>query len=224
MTTDIHRLSLGFTSCFLIKEDGLVLVDAGVPNKGHKFLRDITRLSLKPEDVSLILLTHGHWDHAGSLGELKKMTGAGVAVNYREKDWVEQGFKAVPPAFGRSSQVYWIIARIWTFFIRFRGAGVDMALGDEEFSLEPYGVRGKALHTPGHSLGSMSVLLDTGDAFVGDLAMTGHPRRPEPGVPLYAEARDAVKDSWRLLLEQGARRIHPAHGKPFDANVLAKLL
>lgn len=178
MKTEIHRLSLGFTNCYLIRQEGVVLVDAGVPNKGRKFLRDVGRLSLRPEDISLILLTHGHWDHAGSLREIKELTGAGVAVNYREKDWVEQGFKAVPPAFGRSGQVYRLIALVWTWFVRFRGTVVDLALGDEEFSLEPFGVGGRALHTPGHSLGSMSVLLDTGDAFVGDLAMTGHPRRP----------------------------------------------
>jgi hydroxyacylglutathione hydrolase len=224
MKTEIHRLSLGFTNCYLIKEEGVVLVDAGVPNKGRKFLEDIGRLSLSPEDVSLILLTHGHWDHAGSLRELKELTGAGVAVNYREKDWVEQGYKAVPPAFGRSGQVYRIIALVWTWFVRFRGTVVDIALGDDEFSLEPFGVGGKALHTPGHSLGSMSLLLDTGDAFVGDLAMTGHPRRPDPGLPMYAEDRDAVKGSWRLLLEQGAKKIYPSHGRPFSADTLANLL
>ena len=224
MTTEIHRLSLGFTGCYLIKEDGLVLVDAGVPNQGRKFLRDVRRLSLRPEDISLILLTHGHWDHAGSLRELKRLTGAGVAVNHREKSWVEQGFKAVPPAFGRRGQVYRVIALIWTRFVRFRGTAVDMALGDEEFSLESYGIRGKVLHTPGHSLGSMSVVLDTGDAFVGDLAMTGDPRRPKPGVPMYAEDRGAVKSSWQLLLEHGAQRIHPSHGKPFSADVLARML
>jgi glyoxylase-like metal-dependent hydrolase (beta-lactamase superfamily II) len=224
METEIHRLLLGFTSCFLIKEQGLVLLDAGVPNQGRKFLRDMRRLSLRPDDISVILLTHGHWDHAGSLRELKRLTGAEVAVNHREKDWVEQGYKAVPPAFGRRGQAFRIIALVWTRFVRFRSTPVDIALGDEEFSLEQFGVRGKMLHTPGHSLGSMSLVLDTGDAFVGDLVMTGHPRRPKPGVPMYAEDRGAVKDSWRRLLEHGAKLIHPSHGKPFSADTLEKLL
>jgi glyoxylase-like metal-dependent hydrolase (beta-lactamase superfamily II) len=224
MGTEIHRILLGFTSCFLVKEQGLVLLDAGVPNQGRKFLREMRRLSLRPEDVSLILLTHGHWDHAGSLRELRRLTGAEVAVNHREKGWVEQGYKAVPPAFGRRGQFFRIVALVWTRFVRFRGTPVDIALGDEAFSLEQYGIRGKMLHTPGHSLGSMSLVLDTGDAFVGDLAMTGHPRRPKPGVPMYAEDRGAVKDSWRRLLEHGAKLIHPSHGKPFSAATLEKLL
>ena len=224
MRTEIHRLLLGFTNCYLIREEGLILVDAGGPGKGRWFLKEIGRLGIAPREVSLILLTHGHWDHAGSLREIKKLTGAATAVNHREREWVEQGIKAVPPAFGPGRRLRRAIALTWTFFIRFHGTPVDISLGDEEFSLEAHGIRGRVLHTPGHSLGSMSLLLDTGDAFVGDLAMTGRPRRDVPGVPMYAEARAAVKSSWRLLLDKGARRIHPAHGKSFDAEVLANLL
>ncbi|MEE8373926.1 MAG: MBL fold metallo-hydrolase [Dehalococcoidia bacterium] len=224
MKTEIHTLLLGFTNCYLIKEEGLILVDAGGPKKGRKFLRETERLGISPEDISLILLTHGHWDHAGSLRELKELTGAPVAVNYREKDWVEQGIKAVPPAFGPRRHFHRAIALAWTSIIRFHATPVDISMGDEEFSLEPFGIRGRVLHTPGHSLGSMSLLLDTGDAFVGDLAMTGHPRRHVPGVPMYAEDRGAVKDSWRLLLESGAEWIRPAHGRSFRAEVLNRLL
>ena len=224
MNTEIHRLVLGFTNCFLIKEEGMVLIDAGGPGKGNQFLKEMRRLSISPEDVSLILLTHGHWDHAGSLHDIKVKTGAPVAINHRERDWVEQGLKMVPPAFGPRSRLFHAIALTWTFFIRFHGTLVDVVLGDEDFSLEPYGISGRAVYTPGHSLGSMSLLLDTGEAFVGDLAMTGHPRRPEPGVPIYAEARESVKDSWRRLLDKGARWIYPSHGAPFKAEILAAML
>jgi len=97
-------------------------------------------------------------------------------------------------------------------------------LEDEELSLESYGIRGKVLHTPGHSLGSMSLLLNTGDAFVGDLAQIGLPVIKRPGMPLCAEDVGAVKESWRLLLRRGARWIYPSHGKPFKADVLEKLI
>ena len=224
MNTEIHRLVLGFTYCYLIKEEGLILIDTGSPGKGSQFLKQIRRLSISPEDISLILLTHGHWDHAGSLRDLKETTGAQVAINHREKDWVEQGLKMVPPVFGPRRRLFRAIALTWTFFIRFHGTPVDVVLGDEDYSLEPFGISGRAVHTPGHSMGSMSLLLDTGEAFVGDLAMTGHPRRPEPGVPIYAESREAVKNSWRTLLDKGARWIYPSHGAPFKAETLAALL
>ena len=54
-------------------------------------------------------------------------------------------------------------------------------------SLAGYGIPGKIIYTPGHSMGSVSVLLDNGEAFVGDLAMNEFPLRLSPGLPIFAE-------------------------------------
>ena len=224
METEIRRLSLGFTNCYLIREEGLVLVDAGAPNKAKKFLKETGDLSLEPQDISLILLTHGHWDHIGSLHELKRLTGAAVAINHREKDWVERALKPVPPGIGLRGKFLAAVGQIFTPLVSFPGTSVDIVLADEGLSLKPYGIHGEFLHTPGHTLGSMSLLLDTGDAFVGDLAMGGFPVMKRPGMSLFAEDVDAMKQSWRLLLSGGARWIHPSHGKPFKADILEKLL
>jgi glyoxylase-like metal-dependent hydrolase (beta-lactamase superfamily II) len=70
----------------------------------------------------------------------------------------------------------------------------------------------------------MSLLLDTGEAFVGDLAMNGFPMRFGYGMPVFADDTDIVKESWRLLLDNGAKWIYSAHGKPFQAEKLRKLL
>jgi len=86
------------------------------------------------------------------------------------------------------------------------------------------GVPGKILHTPGHSPGSVSLVLDSGDAFVGDTAVNGFPLRYGPGLPPFAEDLPELKKSWRKLLEHGAKTIHPAHGKAFSADVLEKIV
>jgi glyoxylase-like metal-dependent hydrolase (beta-lactamase superfamily II) len=101
---------------------------------------------------------------------------------------------------------------------------VDIVLGDEELSLAKYGIPGKIIHTPGHSMGSVSVLLETGDAFVGDLAMNGFPLRLSPGLPIFADDLRKVKESLKLLLDMGARTIYPAHGKPFSVEILRNIL
>ncbi len=54
--------------------------------------------------------------------------------------------------------------------------------------------------------------------------MNGFPMRIGPGMPIFAENVNALKESWRLLLSSGAKQIYPAHGKPFNADVLEKLL
>jgi len=208
----------------LIREEGLILVDAGSPNQGKRFLKALRDLSIDAEDISLILLTHGHWDHIGSANELKSLTDGKVAINQHEKDWVEQALKRLPPAISLGGKILAPIIKMSMPLVKFPGTSVDIVLEDTEFSLEPYGIHGKVLYTPGHSSGSMSLLLDTGEAFVGDLAMSGFPLRTGPGMPAFAEDIGALKESWRSLLTRGAKWIYPAHGKPFRAEVLERLL
>jgi glyoxylase-like metal-dependent hydrolase (beta-lactamase superfamily II) len=90
--------------------------------------------------------------------------------------------------------------------------------------MEPNGIHGKALYTPGHTSGSMIILLDSGEASVGDKAVGGLPQCLSPYTSIFLEDANQVKASWRLLLEQGAKWIYPAHGKPFKADVLARKL
>ena len=224
MKTEIHRLSLGMCYCYLIKQEGLILVDTGFANQGKKFLKELKSLSIEAKDISLILLTHGHNDHIGSANEIKRLTGGKVAINHREKEWVEKALKPLPPPVGLWGKIMMVMVKMAASRTSFPGTPVDLVLGDEDFSLEDYGINGKVIYTPGHSSGSMSLLLDTGDAFVGDLAMNGLPMRIGYGMPIFAEDTDAIKESWRLLLSSGAKWIHSAHGKPLQADKLQKYL
>ncbi len=81
-------------------------------------------------------------------------------------------------------------------------------------------IKGKIVFTPGHSPGSISVVLDSGDAFVGDMAMNGLPLTTRPNLPIFAEDMTAVKNSWRKLIDKGVKKIYPAHGKPFPIEKL----
>ncbi len=101
---------------------------------------------------------------------------------------------------------------------------IDIVLRDEDFSLAPFGIPGKVVYTPGHTMGSVSILLETGDAFVGDLAMNGLPFGLSPGLPVFAEDIKKVKESCKLLLDKGAKAFYPGHGKPFSANLLLRAL
>ena len=101
---------------------------------------------------------------------------------------------------------------------------VGVVVGDEGLSLYEYGIKGKIIHTPGHSPGSISVLLDTGDALVGDLAVNIPPFHFKPGPPIFIDDLQQIGESWKLLLDSGAKRIYPAHGKPFSADIIRKVL
>lgn len=223
---EIHRIPLGMTNCYLIRDRGTILVDAGYPGKGQKFLKALRRLSIEPQEISLILLSHCHWDHIGSAAALKALTGAKLAIHHKGKDWVEKKeLKAgPPPAASLWGSFMRVSAMLLTAVISYPRASVDLILGDNEFSLFDYGIEGEVLHTPGHSADSVSLLLDSGDAFVGDLALNGFPNRAGIAMPLWAEDVDAVREGWRLLLQRGAKMFYPAHGKPFAADRLKRLL
>lgn len=94
----------------------------------------------------------------------------------------------------------------------------------EDFSLEPFGIPGDIIPTPGHTEGSLSVLLSSGEAFVGDLAANYLPFGLGPILPPFAENVPELLGSWHRLLSSGATIICPSHGKPFKAELLRRKL
>jgi hydroxyacylglutathione hydrolase len=224
MSLSIHPIKLGVARCYVIRAEGTILIDGGAPKKAKNFMKGIETLSIKPEDIQLIVITHGHWDHIGSAKEIKGITGAKIALHRNEKDWLEKSLKPLPPAVTLWGHIFAKIMAIFVPLIHVPAAGVDVVLGDEELSLADYGIPGRIIPTPGHSMGSVSVLLETGDAFVGDLAMNGFPLRIGPGLPIFAEDLQKVKKSWQLLLDKGAKTVYPAHGKPFSADAIRRAL
>jgi glyoxylase-like metal-dependent hydrolase (beta-lactamase superfamily II) len=66
------------------------------------------------------------------------------------------------------------------------------------------------------------VLLESGEAFVGDMAMNAWFLRRIPGLPVLAEDLDLVVESWKKVLPMGVKRIYPAHGMDFPAEIIEK--
>jgi len=200
------------------------MVDGGMPKRGRAFKKAIQAIPIRPDEIQLIVLTHGHFDHVGSAREIKEITGAMIAIHQCDKDYFEKGLLVWPPSVTTWGHVMRTVLQPFTPLFRFPATDVDLVLGDEGLSLAEYGIPGKVIHTPGHTPGSVSVLLETGDAFVGCLAMNGLPFRLSPGLPILAEDLQQLKESWKLLLDQGARTIYPAHGEPFSADIIRKAL
>ena len=211
---------MGFDCGYLIRGDGIVMIDGGAPGQINAFKKAFKLLSIKPEDIRLIVITHGHWDHIGSARDIKEMAGAPIAMHEHEKEWLEKSLKPMPPGVNVWGRILGRTIGLLLPFIHIPAAKVDITLGRDGLSLTDYGVPGKAIWTPGHSSGSVSVLLETGDAFVGDMAMNQFPMSIRPGLPIFAEDLPTLKESWRRLLDQQVKTVYPAHGKPFPAEAL----
>jgi glyoxylase-like metal-dependent hydrolase (beta-lactamase superfamily II) len=90
MGATIHTIPLGIDNVYVVKDKGAVIIDSGAPKKGKAFKKALENVGIKPEEIQLIILTHGHWDHIGSTAEIKEMTGAKVVMHKNEKHWLEE--------------------------------------------------------------------------------------------------------------------------------------
>ena len=224
MSLAVHPVKLGFDCCYLIQDAGCIMVDGGAPGQVEGFRQALTGLSLNPRDIKLVVLTHGHWDHIASAQAIQSITGARLALHRQEKDWLEQSLKPQPPGVTAWGRVLRAMLGLYVLSVRIPPAKVDVILNDEPFSLAEYGIPGRIVSTPGHSRGSVSIVLETGDAFVGDLAMAEFPLRLSPGLPIFADNIRQVRQSWQAPLDAGVKTIYPAHGTPFPADIIRHAL
>jgi glyoxylase-like metal-dependent hydrolase (beta-lactamase superfamily II) len=230
MPPRIISVLLDFTDCYLIQEDtSIIMIDGGTPNNVDTFKTVIATHSIQPSDIKLIIVTHGHIDHIGSLNDIKTYTGAQVAVHHNDQQCLEQGDwidTHEPKGVGRWFQIVAAVCLpiLHLLYPNAPPVEVDRVISDEGLSLSEYGIHGRIVYTPGHTTGSLSVVLDSGEAFVGDLAMNKFPLRRSPGLPTLADDIELVKTSWRHLIDIGAHIVYPGHGKSFPIEVIQKAL
>lgn len=221
MNFTFHRIPVGICNCYLLRGERTILIDAGAQGSVKGFTQGLQKLNIDPRDVSLILITHGHWDHIGSLYPIQKLTGAQVAVHGCDQHWVENG----NPTFPRGVTLYGK-AMVWLANLlihpKLPHVKVDRVIGDDGMSLSEYGIPGKVVYTPGHTMGHVSVLLDSGEAFVGDMANNDWYLRLSPGLSVLADDIRVEVESWKRILPLGIKRVYPAHGMDFPVEIMQK--
>lgn len=225
MNAKIHSISLGMCRCYVIQYKGTIMIDTGSTKQINHFKKAIKELSVNPKDIQLIIITHKHYDHISLAKDIKDFTGAEIAMHYQDKDGLEKSqHQSPPPGVTKWGRILHKVLSGFMSKTTISTTNVDVVIRDEGLFLDKYGISGRIIHTPGHTPGSISVLLDNGDAFVGDLAMNGLPMRFGPGFPIFAEDLQKVKESFGLLLDQGVKTIYPGHGKPFSADAIHRCI
>ncbi len=221
--TRIVPFRLGISNAYLLYDLGAVLVDTGSPGEGGRMRSLLAGQGVALEDLTLILHTHGHWDHCGSTKELSQWTAAPKAVHHADAEMMLHGHN------GDLRPTGWSGRLLKPFLDRpFPGVEADILLQDE-IDLSSFGVNACIVATPGHTAGSISVLTGGGEAIVGDLVMGGLlGGKLFPSFPTwhyFAQDMNMVRASIAKLLDLGVTRILPGHGGPLKpADVARKFL
>lgn len=206
----LHRISLNGVNAFLLyKAEEAILVDSGRKGSHEKILEEMKRLGLQKETLKLLILTHSHYDHAGSARRLKEITGCHVMIHQSEAVRLEAGRTSIPSGTRWKARVVVTVGRIFArSLMKFPSLQPDI-LVEDELQLENFGFSGKVIHCPGHTPGSMVVLLENKEMITGD-NMFGLPGKRV--FPPFAENKSDLMDSWKKISGIEADTYHPAHG------------
>jgi ribonuclease/clavin/mitogillin len=165
-----------------------LLVDLGYPGTMGTMRANLNRMDVPLNELRYGLATHYHLDHAGLAQEFKQ---AGVPLLV-----IDAQVAAIP-----------LLKKTMKPSDRYVDItvhdNVTISCAESRGVLAEIGIAGEIVRTPGHSDDSVSLVLDDGSAFTGDLT---------PPTLAGEDAVRVVTESWRLLWERGATRIYPGHG------------
>lgn len=202
----IHTLKFGLTNCYLITgEEGSILVDTGIEKNRFELYE-----KLRYKNVRLILLTHGHNDHVANAGFLQKKLNVPVGMNLKDQWLVGSNADSVIEADTVPGRILRRITQRSMEQEQIDPFPVDYFFRDGD-TLEDFGIPAEIRALPGHTPGSIGLLVNGTDFIVGDAMF--HFFRPAPSY-LY-EDREQMLKSVERIRESGAKLIYPGHGKPF---------
>jgi glyoxylase-like metal-dependent hydrolase (beta-lactamase superfamily II) len=159
-------------------------VDAGWAGTLPQFQHQFKRVDIQFSDVKHVLCTHYHPDHAGLAQELKRLGCTLIVVDIQ--------LPAIPLLKAQTKpQDNYVEITLKDNLV--------VSLADSRALLKRIGIAGEIVATPGHSDDSVSLLLDSGEAFTGDLT---HPDM----------ADEVALASWAALRAKGAKTVYPGHG------------
>lgn len=210
----IQRISLDKVSSFLVFRKGAaILIDCGNNGSEEKIQDALSGVGLGPGDLKLLILTHAHFDHAGSAAKLKEWSGCRILVHSLEVSRLREGFAPLPRGTRWKAKILMVAGRLLARRIgSFPGVDPDMELSDT-MDLNEFGFPGRVIPTPGHTHGSMIILMDGGELFAGD-TLFGIPWKEH--FPPFAEDLPALLRSWKQIRDMPVNTIYPAHGLHFS--------
>ncbi|MPZ59836.1 MAG: MBL fold metallo-hydrolase [Propionibacteriales bacterium] len=187
---------MGFCSALLIEGEKRTLVDVGHVGRRPALLEALEARGLTPKDIDVTVMTHAHWDHAQNFDLFDH---APLLIHNWERKYAHK------PHINDWATPQWTGAMIET--------QSNITEVDEGYEIEP-GV--SLIHTPGHSPGCLSVLVETDDgvaAITGDVLHYATVALTKTNPLVFWDEKLARTSIERILSESDL--IYPGHDRPF---------
>lgn len=225
----VYRLSRAQTNCYLIvSEDGMTLVDAGLPSSWRPLVDLLGTLGATPNDIDALLLTHGHFDHVGMAARLHERHRVPALVHERDRFLAKHPYRyrheaARPPylvRYPRALPVLLGMGARGAFWVK----GVDAAPSLTHGHIVDVPGTPTALWTPGHTDGHCGFYFAEADVLIsGDAIVTLDPYTGRTGPRIVANAATAdsatALDSLDVFTATGAGTMLPGHGEPWRQGI-----
>lgn len=218
----VITLNLGYVKAYAVKGEQVLLVDTGYAGSADQIMQKLEKAGITEDEIGMILITHGHDDHYGSANELRDRTRAPVAIHRLDAPGMKAGNNGTLVPLGTKGKIINGAAKLRNVS-NLPKVEPNMYI-DETYDLENMGIPGKIIHTPGHTPGSMSVVLDNGEAIIGDLLMGGLVISGLPGYPFYATNPMQLRTSLKEVMLSSPEIIYSSHGGPFTPTMVQKYL
>ena len=218
----ILRIPLRLSNVHVIQTRTPVLIDSGTVGDMNDLQTALVGYGMSMRSVGLVVLTHGHADHAGLASELSRSWGAKIMLGAGDVGMAHAGHndELMPTSFF-ARVLRPTITDVYPDFVP------DIAVReDAAVDLTPWGVQGKAIAMPGHTAGSIVVVLSDHSAFVGDMMMGGSfggaLSPSSPGEHYYQADPAKNRRNIQALLAMGVEKFYLGHGGPVSrADVIA---
>jgi len=218
----ILSVPLRLSNVHVIQTARPVLIDSGTIGDMADLQSALVDHGMSMRSVGLVVLTHGHADHAGLAADLSRSWGMKIMLGAGDTGLAQAGRddELVPTSFF-ARLIRPSIIDVYPDFVP------DIAVReDAAVDLAPWGVQGKAIAMPGHTKGSIVVVMADHSAFVGDMMMGGSLggafSPSSPGEHYYQADRAKNLRNIQTLLAMGVEKFYLGHGGPVArADVIA---
>ena len=209
----VLEIPIGYVNAYaVVVNDGIVLIDTGIPGRADTVASAVEAARHRIGEVHTILLTHWHPDHVGSVAELRRRSGARIVAHSVDAPVISGAKNRSAKRFMR------IIGAVMPAPER---VPVDETLsGDGPLSVPDF----MAFHTPGHTRGHMSFLLERGGGvlFAGDAVSGGRNGRVRRSPRIITEDREAESASVARLAELTFEAAAFGHGKSISRDAASR--